>query len=139
MASLLGASPLSSPTATKRSSESNMLSIDTKSTERVTWTPHLRKYISNGYAEHPDIYTDDFRVLDELRNDCIYMEANEKALNRLIKYYAQLVFIGSKFPIDASRIEEIRGDFSANIIVLHNDRLASNFLGIQHSQLATQV
>ncbi|CDH53916.1 ph signal transduction protein [Lichtheimia corymbifera JMRC:FSU:9682] len=100
MASLLGASPLSSPTASKRSSESNMLSIDTKSTERVTWTPHLRKYISNGYAEHPDIYTDDFRVLDELRNDCIYMEANEKALNRLIKYYAQLVFIGSKFPID---------------------------------------
>lgn len=85
MASLLGASPLSSPTASKRSSESNMLSIDTKSTERVTWTPHLRKYISNGYAEHPDIYTDDFRVLDELRNDCIYMEANEKALNRLIK------------------------------------------------------
>lgn len=71
-----------------------------KKTERIVWTPYLREYISNGYAEHPDLYTDDFRVLDELRNDCIYTETNEKALNRLIKYYAQLVFISAKFPID---------------------------------------
>ncbi|KAF7721506.1 pH-response regulator protein palA/rim20, partial [Apophysomyces ossiformis] len=73
-----------------------MLAAQVKCTERVTWTPFLREYISNGYAEHPDLYTDDFRILDELRNDCIYMETNEKALNRLIKYYAQLV--GIEFP-----------------------------------------
>ncbi|KAG1118538.1 hypothetical protein G6F42_013178 [Rhizopus arrhizus] len=78
----------------------NMLSVSSKRTERIVWTPYLREYISNGYAEHPDLYTDDFRVLDELRNDCIYMETNQKALNRLIKYYAQLVFISAKFPID---------------------------------------
>ncbi|KAI7896112.1 BRO1-like domain-containing protein [Mucor mucedo] len=77
-----------------------MLACSPKKTERIIWTPYLREYISNGYAEHPDLYTDDFRVLDELRNDCIYMETNEKALNRLIKYYAQLVFISAKFPID---------------------------------------
>lgn len=63
----------------------NMLAISSKKTERIIWTPYLREYISNGYAEHPDLYTDDFRVLDELRNDCIYMETNQKALNRLIK------------------------------------------------------
>ncbi|KAI9489348.1 BRO1-like domain-containing protein [Zychaea mexicana] len=96
----MNSSPVASPPSGKKTAESNMLSSSTKRTERLTWTPHLRKYISNGYAEHPDLYTDDFRVLDELRNDCIYMEASEKALNRLIKYYAQLVFIGSKFPID---------------------------------------
>ncbi|PHZ10875.1 BRO1-domain-containing protein [Rhizopus microsporus ATCC 52813] len=78
----------------------NMLACNPKSTDRVFMTPYLREYISNGYAEHPDLYTDDFRILDELRNDCIFMEANEKSLNRLIKYYAQLVFISSKFPID---------------------------------------
>ncbi|ORY96823.1 BRO1-like domain-domain-containing protein [Syncephalastrum racemosum] len=77
-----------------------MLAVPTKRTQRVSWTPYLRKYISNGYAEHPDLYTDDFRVLDELRNDCIYMDSSEKALNRLIKYYAQLTFLSSKFPID---------------------------------------
>ncbi|KAI8382982.1 BRO1-like domain-containing protein [Blakeslea trispora] len=78
----------------------NMLALWPKKTEKVTWTPYLREYISNGYAEHPDLYTDDFRVLDELRNDCIYMEVSEKALGRYIKYYAQLVFISAKFPID---------------------------------------
>ncbi|KAI8378009.1 uncharacterized protein BYT42DRAFT_364592 [Radiomyces spectabilis] len=66
-------------------SETNMLAVERKATERIAWTPSLRSYISNGYAEHPDLYTDDFRVLDELRNDCVYMEVNEKALNRLIK------------------------------------------------------
>lgn len=70
----------------KSSTETNMLASSPKKTERIVWTPYLREYISNGYAEHPDLYTDDFRVLDELRNDCIYMETNEKALNRLIKY-----------------------------------------------------
>lgn len=64
----------------------NMLACNPKSTDRVFMTPYLREYISNGYAEHPDLYTDDFRILDELRNDCIFMEANEKSLNRLIKY-----------------------------------------------------
>ncbi|ORX60275.1 BRO1-domain-containing protein [Hesseltinella vesiculosa] len=77
-----------------------MLYCPVKRTDKLSWTPFLREYISNGYAEHPDLYTDDFRLLDELRNDCIYVEQTEKALNRLIKYYAQLVFIGSKFPID---------------------------------------
>lgn len=70
----------------EKTAETNMLSCSPKKTERIVWTPYLREYISNGYAEHPDLYTDDFRVLDELRNDCIYMETNEKALNRLIKY-----------------------------------------------------
>ncbi|KAG2231674.1 hypothetical protein INT48_005157 [Thamnidium elegans] len=84
----------------EKTTETNMLACSPKKTERIIWTPYLREYISNGYAEHPDLYTDDFRVLDELRNDCIYMETNEKALNRLIKYYAQLVFISAKFPID---------------------------------------
>lgn len=82
MTSLLGSvSP-----AAKKLPESNMLHVEAKRTDRLTWTPHLRKYISNGYAEHPDLYTDDFRILDELRNDCIYMEPSLKGLNRLIKF-----------------------------------------------------
>lgn len=79
-------SSLSSESLTlEKTTETNMLACSPKKTERIIWTPYLREYISNGYAEHPDLYTDDFRVLDELRNDCIYMETNEKALNRLIK------------------------------------------------------
>lgn len=77
-------SPPASPSVLNNS-ESNILASDVKRTEKVTWTPYLKEYISNGYAEHPDLYTDDFRLLDELRNDCINTEYNEKALNRLIK------------------------------------------------------
>ncbi|CAI2168502.1 19233_t:CDS:10 [Funneliformis geosporum] len=78
----------------------NILTIDFKRTERIGLTTALREYISYHYNDHPDNFTDDFRVLDELRNDCLNLEVHQNALHRLLKYYGQLVFIGSKFPID---------------------------------------
>ncbi|CAO3682458.1 unnamed protein product [Umbelopsis vinacea] len=92
----------------------NLLAVDVKKTEKVALTQVLRDYISNAYAEHPDLYTDDFRVLDELRMDCIHLGAQHNALNRLIKYYGQLVFIGSKFPIDVGADFPWYPAFSAN-------------------------
>ncbi|KAL1921126.1 uncharacterized protein VTP21DRAFT_10842 [Calcarisporiella thermophila] len=80
--------------------ENNILAIDFKTTERISLTPYLRQYVSNAYAEHPDLYTDDYRVLDELRGDCVHLEVHQNALNRLLKYFGQLVFVSSKFPID---------------------------------------
>ncbi|CAG8635725.1 11755_t:CDS:10, partial [Cetraspora pellucida] len=64
---------------------SNILAVDFKYTERIALKTTLRDYISYSYDEHPDIYTDDLRILDELRTDCLNLE---------------LVFIGAKFPID---------------------------------------
>ncbi|KAF9412101.1 Rhophilin, Rho GTPase binding protein, partial [Podila epigama] len=79
---------------------SNILAIAFKKTEQLSMTKSLSHYISTSYAEHPDTYQDDFRVLDELRADIVNLEPHQNALNRLLKYHAQLVFIGSKFPID---------------------------------------
>ncbi|CAG8511892.1 16671_t:CDS:10 [Acaulospora morrowiae] len=79
---------------------SNILAVKFKSTERIALTTALRNYISYSYAEHPDAYTDDFRIIDDLRTDCLNLEVHQNALNRLLKYYGQLVFVGSKFPID---------------------------------------
>ncbi|CAG8441901.1 126_t:CDS:10 [Dentiscutata heterogama] len=79
---------------------SNILAVDFKYTERIALKTTLRDYISYSYDEHPDIYTDDLRILDELRTDCLNLEVHQNALYRLLKYYGQLVFIGSKFPID---------------------------------------
>ncbi|KAF9356394.1 pH-response regulator protein palA/rim20 [Mortierella sp. AD094] len=79
---------------------SNLLAIDFKRTEPLSMTKSLSDYISTSYAEHPDAYQDDFRVLDELRADIVNLEPHQNALNRLLKYHAQLVFISSKFPID---------------------------------------
>ncbi|KAF9181542.1 pH-response regulator protein palA/rim20 [Haplosporangium sp. Z 767] len=79
---------------------SNILAIDFKRTEPLSMTKSLSDYILTSYAEHPDTYQDDFRVLDELRADIVNLEPHQNALNRLLKYHAQLVFISSKFPID---------------------------------------
>ncbi|KAG0363824.1 pH-response regulator protein palA/rim20 [Podila minutissima] len=79
---------------------SNILAVEFKKTEQLSMTKSLSDYISTSYAEHPDTYQDDFRVLDELRADIVNLEPHQNALNRLLKYHAQLVFIGSKFPID---------------------------------------
>lgn len=49
-------------------------------------TKSLSDYISTSYAEHPDTYQDDFRVLDELRADIVNLEPHQNALNRLLKY-----------------------------------------------------
>ncbi|KFH63495.1 hypothetical protein MVEG_10904 [Podila verticillata NRRL 6337] len=79
---------------------SNILAVEFKKSEQLSMTKSLSEYISTSYAEHPDTYQDDFRVLDELRADIVSLEPHQNALNRLLKYHAQLVFIGSKFPID---------------------------------------
>lgn len=65
---------------------SNLLAIDFKRTETLSMTKALSDYISTSYAEHPDTYQDDFRVLDELRADIVNLEPHQNALNRLLKY-----------------------------------------------------
>ncbi|KAG0254085.1 pH-response regulator protein palA/rim20 [Actinomortierella ambigua] len=82
------------------SANNNILHVDFKKTDNVAMTKSLSDYISASYAEHPDAYQDDFRVLDELRADIVNLEPHQNALNRLLKYHAQLVFMSSKFPID---------------------------------------
>ncbi|CAG8486941.1 3280_t:CDS:10 [Acaulospora colombiana] len=64
---------------------SNLRAIDFKRTERIALTTVLREYISCSYAEHPDAYTDDLRIIDDLRTDCLNLEVHPNALNRLLK------------------------------------------------------
>ncbi|KAG0100609.1 pH-response regulator protein palA/rim20 [Podila epicladia] len=65
---------------------SNILAVEFKKTEQLSMTKSLSDYISTSYAEHPDTYQDDFRVLDELRADIVNLEPHQNALNRLLKY-----------------------------------------------------
>ncbi|KAK9722599.1 pH-response regulator protein palA/rim20, variant 2 [Basidiobolus ranarum] len=80
----------------------NILAIDLKKTESVQLTKPLREYIADSYSEPPELYVDDYRVIEALRADCVNAEVHQNSLNRLIKYYGQLVFISTKFPSDVN-------------------------------------
>ncbi|KAJ2609691.1 pH-response regulator protein palA/rim20 [Coemansia sp. RSA 1365] len=63
----------------------------------------LSEYIASSYAEPPEAYRDDLRVLDELREAATAaLDVNHTALKRNTRYYGQLSFILSKFPADVN-------------------------------------
>ncbi|KAG0167349.1 pH-response regulator protein palA/rim20 [Apophysomyces sp. BC1015] len=77
------------------------LSIPLKRTDPIAFAPALAHYIDTAYAEDASNYETDFETLDVLRQDCLHGEnADMAALDRLFIYYSQLVFIGSRFPVD---------------------------------------
>ncbi|KAJ1679514.1 pH-response regulator protein palA/rim20, partial [Spiromyces aspiralis] len=78
--------------------------IPFKRTERVGYTKPLTEYIVQSYAEPPEAYRDDLRVLDELRESATMSttatssDVNPSTLQRNIRYYGQLTFMLAKFP-----------------------------------------
>ncbi|RKO88487.1 BRO1-like domain-containing protein [Blyttiomyces helicus] len=78
--------------------------IECRRTDRLSYAPALRAYIADSYAEDPDSYIDDLRNLDGLRGDIVVPDAHPASLNKLLKYYGQLVYLGSKFPIDEHHV-----------------------------------
>ncbi|TPX32747.1 hypothetical protein SmJEL517_g04211 [Synchytrium microbalum] len=109
---------------------SNFLSVDFKKTESVPVSSSLRNYIAQAsrdgndidsliiddnalftltsskeaYSEDPEVYLDDFRSLDNLRNEIITLESHSASLARLQKYYGQIIYLGAKFPINENSI-----------------------------------
>ncbi|KAI8873697.1 BRO1-domain-containing protein [Ramicandelaber brevisporus] len=84
---------------------SNLLAVPLKQTQAVSTAlrAFLTDYISHNYAEPVEVYRDDLRILQELRQDCAgtaYSSMTLKALERITRYYGQLTFIMTKFPID---------------------------------------
>ncbi|KAJ3087972.1 pH-response regulator protein palA/rim20 [Quaeritorhiza haematococci] len=82
-----------------------MLTVKLKKTDKTTGLiPALRHYIQTSYNEDPDQYVDDFRALETLRADIENLEPHQASLQRLLKYYGQLFYLASKFPIDEQHI-----------------------------------
>ena len=82
-------------------SSRNILFLPFRRTQHVTLSDAIRKYISNKYDEHPDMFTEDLHEIDSLRADAVNtLEAHVSGIKKLSKYAAQLVFMGGKFPID---------------------------------------
>ncbi|KAJ2111811.1 pH-response regulator protein palA/rim20, partial [Coemansia sp. RSA 921] len=80
---------------------STMFAVKFKATEKTIFNKALAEYIASSYAEPPEVYRDDLRVLDELREAATAaLDGNPNVLKRNIRYYGQLAFILSKFPAD---------------------------------------
>ncbi|KAJ1898801.1 pH-response regulator protein palA/rim20 [Kickxella alabastrina] len=78
-----------------------LLAVKFKTTEKAVFCKSLSEYIASSYAEPPEAYRDDLRVLDELREAATAaLDVNANVLKRNIRYYGQLSFILSKFPAD---------------------------------------
>ncbi|KAJ1664129.1 pH-response regulator protein palA/rim20, partial [Coemansia sp. RSA 1646] len=82
---------------------STLLAVKFKTTERTIFATPLANYIASSYAEPPEAYRDDLRILDELRESATAaLDVNTSVLKRNTRYYGQLSFILSKFPADVN-------------------------------------
>ena len=79
----------------------NILEIPFRRTHNVDLSSAIKQYISTKYDQHPDMFADDLRTIDQLRADAISVqEPHVSGTQRLTRYAAQLRYIAGKFPID---------------------------------------
>ncbi|KAJ2234330.1 pH-response regulator protein palA/rim20, partial [Coemansia sp. RSA 455] len=63
--------------------KSTLLTVRLKTTERAAYAKALSEYIASSYAEPPEAYRDDLRVLDELREAATAaLDVNPNVLKR---------------------------------------------------------
>ncbi|KAI8580885.1 hypothetical protein K450DRAFT_235046 [Umbelopsis ramanniana AG] len=77
-----------------------LLSLEGKKTDPAGWTPFIKQYIAESYAESPDQYSDECAILDQLRSQSVNIPSHPNVLARLQQYYAQLAQLMTKFPLD---------------------------------------
>ncbi|KAK7056558.1 Tyrosine-protein phosphatase non-receptor type 23 [Halocaridina rubra] len=77
-----------------------MLSFDLKpSAESVEFGPKLRQYIRDHYNEDPDNYSTEIHELEGLRAGAIHAPRDFTGCSTLKRYYCQLHFLLSRFPL----------------------------------------
>jgi programmed cell death 6-interacting protein len=80
---------------------SNVLEVPFRRSHPVNLSDAVKQYISIKYEQSPDMFADDLRDIDRLRNDAITVrDPHVSGVQRLQIYAAQLRYIGGKFPID---------------------------------------
>ncbi|KAI9761136.1 MAG: hypothetical protein M4579_001183 [Chaenotheca gracillima] len=80
---------------------SNILSLPFRRTHSVSPAAAIRSYIASKYDQHPDMFSKDLEVIEQLRVEAVHVhEPHVSGIRKLAAYAAQLVWIGGKFPID---------------------------------------
>lgn len=79
----------------------NILQIPFRRTHNLLLSAAIKSYISTKYDQHPDVFSRDLEIIDQLRRDAVNaIEPHASGVKKLQAYAAQLVWMGGKFPID---------------------------------------
>jgi programmed cell death 6-interacting protein len=79
----------------------NMLTLPFRQSPVISLAASIREYIAQRYDQHPEVFTKDIELIDQLRTAAV--QANDTHISGILKlqsYAAQLVWIAGKFPID---------------------------------------
>jgi len=83
------------------SGNSNILPIPFRRTHNLIFSDAIKSYISTKYDQHPDTFSRDLEIIDQLRKDAVTsLEPHASGIRKLQAYAAQLVWMGGKFPVD---------------------------------------
>ncbi|KAJ8943850.1 hypothetical protein NQ314_009620 [Rhamnusium bicolor] len=81
-----------------------MLSFDLKvCTENTQFAPQLKQYIATFYNEDPDSYLTEIHNLESLRAVAVRPSMDVNGVQLLKKYYCQLHFLKSRFPMEENQ------------------------------------
>ncbi|XP_030747813.1 tyrosine-protein phosphatase non-receptor type 23 [Sitophilus oryzae] len=81
-----------------------MISFDLlSSTESVQFGKKLKPYIANFYNEDPESYTAEINQIDTLRASITHPSPDVSGVQLLKKYYCQLHFLKSRFPMELNQ------------------------------------
>lgn len=79
----------------------NILLLPFRRTHNVSLKEAIKKYISSKYDQHPQMFAADLDAIDQLRHDTVStLEPHASGIRKIQAYAAQLVWLGSKFPVD---------------------------------------
>ncbi|GLV42515.1 myopic [Carabus blaptoides fortunei] len=81
-----------------------MISFELKvSTEPASFGPKLKQYIAGFYHEDPESYNNEIHNLESLRATAVRPAIDVTGCQMLKKYYCQLNFLKSRFPMEKSQ------------------------------------
>ncbi|PVV05046.1 hypothetical protein BB560_000439 [Smittium megazygosporum] len=126
----------------------DFICIPLKQTKPTSFTGPLSQYIGQSYAEPPESYAEDLRLIDGMReaatlNFGIFTEDCSSFAERIVRYYGQLCLLFTKFPPNSIVEFSWNNSFEQESYINHSDlwfeRASILFnIGATFSQAATQ-
>ncbi|PVU92149.1 hypothetical protein BB561_003997 [Smittium simulii] len=127
----------------------DLIAIPLKQTLPSEFKKTLNMYIGQTYAEPPEAYAEDIRILEGMREDAtlnfgLFTESCISFIDRTIRYYGQLCLLFTKFPPNATLDFSWFNTFDSQIKLTYSDlwfeRASILFnIGAIYSQAATQT